>query len=249
MESHNFDLHRIFWGDTSFMLLAEIAFRAVIMYLFALILLRFISRRGFGTLSLFEIIIIIALGASIGEPMIDTTIPLVRAFVVVTVVILVMRATVFVVSRSNKMEDIIEGTACRIISNRRLDREGMRKVGYSQEEVALKLRLGGIQHLGQVKGAYVESNGDVSIFIYPLNQVQTGLPIAPPWDVCMPTFFIAGTDKAEQKGYSCITCGNTIFPPPGEVLPACSSCRKEKWVYTWDSLPEHNEYDPPQSEN
>lgn len=183
MNSHDFNLYRIFWGDTSLTLLAEIAFRTVIMYIYALILLRFISRRGFGTLSLFEIIIIIALGASIGEPMINTDIPLIRAFLVVAIVIIVMRTTVLLVSRSDKMEDIIEGTACRIVGNRRLDREGMRKVGYSQEEVALKLRLGGIEHLGQVKGAYVESNGDVSIFTYPTDQAKTGLPITPPWDV------------------------------------------------------------------
>lgn len=241
MNSHDFNLYRIFWGDTSLILLAEIAFRTVIMYIYAVILLRFISRRGFGTLSLFEIIIIIALGASIGEPMINTDIPLIRAFLVVAIVIIIMRATVLLVSWSHKMEDIIEGTACRIVGNCRLDREGMRKAGYSQEEVALKLRLGGIEHLGQVKGAYVESNGDVSIFTYPPNQAKTGLPITPPWDVCNPTFFFAGKDKADRKGYSCINCGNTILLQPDQVLPVCSSCVKGKWVYTWDSIQKHSD--------
>ena len=247
MNAHDFNLYRIFWGETSLTVLAEIAFRTVVMYIYALILLRFISRRGFGTLSLFEIIIIIGLGAAIGEPMMDTEIPLVRAFLVVGIVITVMRFTVLLVSLHSKVEDVVEGTACRIVSNRRLDREGMRKVGYSREEVALKLRLGGIKHFGQVKGAYVESNGDVSIFTYPPDQVQTGLPVTPPWDVCPPTFFTAGKDRANRQGYSCTYCGHTICMQPDEVLSTCSACEHDEWTYTWDCLPEHTEFDVSQT--
>lgn len=245
MHSNSFDFYRIFWGDTTLPLLLEIAFRTVVMYIYALVLLRFVSRRGFGNLSLFEIIIIIALGAAIGEPIIDTHIPLARAFLVAAVVIAVMRATVFMVSRSDRMEDIVEGTATRIVSSTRLDRDGMHRAGYSQEEVALKLRLGGIQHLGQVKGAYVESNGEVSIFTYPPGQVQSGLPIVPPWDVAMPQFFIAGKDKADRNGYSCLNCGNTIRVHLEQLLPVCPACDKSKWVYTWDCLKEHEDYNPP----
>ncbi len=242
MESESFDLYKIFWRDTSLMLLCEIAFRSLVMYLYALVLLRFVSRRGFGNLSLFEIIIIIALGAAVGEPMIDTDIPLVKAFLVVGVVIAVMRATVYVVSRSDRTEDIIEGTAVRIVENRLLDRSGMRKAGYSQEELALKLRLGGIHHLGQVKGAYVESNGEVSIFTYPDEQIQSGLPIVPPWDVSMPQFFFAEQDRADKSGYSCINCGTTVNVNKGEVLPTCPNCMKSKWVYTWDCFNDSEEY-------
>ena len=245
MHSINFDLYRIFWGDTTITLLIEIAFRSVVMYLYSLMLLRFVSRRGFGNLSLFEIIIIIALGAAIGEPMINTNIPLARGFLVTAVVIAVMRITVYVVSRSDKMEDIVEGTACRIVDSSRLDREGMHKAGYSQEELALKLRLGGIQHLGQVKGAYVESNGEVSIFTYPADQIQSGLPIVPPWDVIMPDFFIAEQDRADRDGYSCLNCGNTIRVQLNQLLPLCPACAKSKWVYTWDCRKGHEEYQLP----
>ena len=246
MPTPPFDLHHIFWGDTSLALLAEIAFRTVVMYGYALLLLRFISRRGFGTLSLFEIILIIALGAAIGEPMINTAIPLVRAFLVVSLVIGIMRLTVLVVRKSSKLEDVIEGTACRIVHNRHLDREGMRQVGYSREEVALKLRLGGIQHFGQVKGAYVESNGEVSIFTYPFEQIQAGLPLTPPWDVNPPPFFRAGQDHAQRAGYSCTYCGNTIRVPLGQVLAPCSDCGQGQWTYSWDYLDEHSEFDSAQ---
>lgn len=128
MNSQTFNLHQIFWGNTSPGLLAEIAFRTIITYVYALILLRFISRRGFGTLSLFEIIIIVALGSAVGDPMINPDMPLIRGFVVITIVILVMRATVFIVSKSSRAENVIEGTAGRIVYDRLLDRDGMKKL-------------------------------------------------------------------------------------------------------------------------
>lgn len=107
----------------------------------------------------------------------------------------------------------------------------------------MKLRLGGIQHLGQVKGAYVESSGDVSIFTYPADKVISGLPVIPPWDVKPPKFFVAAKDLADKEGYSCIYCGNIIRIELNKALPVYSNCGKMEWSYTWDSMDEHGDFD------
>lgn len=233
MNSHPSDLRHIFWGDTSWTLIAEIALRVVAMFVYALFLLRFISRRGFGSLSLFEIIIIVALGSAVGDPMLNPDVPLMRGFTVITVVILAMRATVYFVSLSRKATDVIEGTACRIIHERRLDWKGIKKVSYSREEVAMQLRIGGIKHLGQVKGAYVEANGEVSIFCYAEEKVRSGLPLFPPWDVEQPHFVHSGMISKESADYSCRHCGHTISIAAGSPLSACPHCGRDKWVFAW----------------
>lgn len=235
MNPHTFDLRHIFWGETSWIAIAEIAFRTVTMFAFALVLLRFISRRGFGLLSLFEITIIVALGSAVGDPMLNPDVPLVRGFVVITVVILAMRTTVYFVSRSAKATDIIEGTACRIVHQRRLDWKGIRNVSYSIEEVAMQLRISGIEHLGQVKGAYVEANGQLSVFTYPAEEVRPGLPVVPPYDVAEPRFFAAGEGGNGDADYSCRHCGETIHLHPGEPLPVCPHCGHKEWVHAWGS--------------
>ncbi len=59
---HSFDLYRIFLGDQPPGFFLEIMFRTVVMYLYVLLLLRLLGKRGMGQLSPFEFTIIIALG-------------------------------------------------------------------------------------------------------------------------------------------------------------------------------------------
>jgi hypothetical protein len=68
-EYQGFDLERMFIGEFSPVLLAEIAVRTVVMYVYALAVVRFIGKRGLGQVTPFEFVIVIALGSATGDPM------------------------------------------------------------------------------------------------------------------------------------------------------------------------------------
>src|SRR5687768_8186714 len=89
-----FDFQRIFLGDLPLEFALEVAFRTAFMFAFTVILVRLLGKRGMGQLSPFELVIIIALGSSVGDPMFYPDVPLFHAMVVVTVIVISQRALV-----------------------------------------------------------------------------------------------------------------------------------------------------------
>ena len=60
----------LLFGDEATSFLFEIAFRTFLMFILVLILLRLTGKRSIKQLSIFEIVMIIALGSAAGDPMI-----------------------------------------------------------------------------------------------------------------------------------------------------------------------------------
>lgn len=89
-----FDWKRIFLGDLEPAFALEVAFRTGFMFAYTIILVRLLGKRGIGQLSPFELVIIIALGSAVGDPMFYPDVPLFHAMVVVTVIVLLQRALV-----------------------------------------------------------------------------------------------------------------------------------------------------------
>ena len=75
-------------GKEGIFFLLEIAFRSFIMFILVLILLRLTGKRSIKQLSIFEIVMIIALGSAAGDPMIYKEIGILQATVVFIVVLI-----------------------------------------------------------------------------------------------------------------------------------------------------------------
>jgi uncharacterized membrane protein YcaP (DUF421 family) len=82
-----FDLQRMFLGDLPWWFTAEVIVRTIIMYAYSLLLVRLVSRRAVGQLSLIEFLLVIALGSAVGDPMFYHDVPLLHGMAVVTVVV------------------------------------------------------------------------------------------------------------------------------------------------------------------
>ena len=64
-----FDLQRMFMGEGSPLFLLEVVFRTCFMFVYTLLLVRMTGKRGIGDLSPFELLLVVALGSSVGDPM------------------------------------------------------------------------------------------------------------------------------------------------------------------------------------
>ncbi|WAC39854.1 DUF421 domain-containing protein [Pedobacter sp. SL55] len=214
---------KILIGDEDWNFIPEIMLRTLLMYLVVLIGLRILGKRGIKQLSIFELVVIISLGSAAGDPMFYREVGIVSAIAVFSVVILAYKITSYFVSKSKKVETLLEGSCTCVIENGRFAIENFKKEGLAQDEFFAELRLKSISHLGQVKLAILETSGSISLFFYPDAHVKNGLPI-------LPALFADQKQEIKYKDYySCAFCGITELLEP-TVKAICKCCKKDKWV-------------------
>ncbi|MEP9390280.1 DUF421 domain-containing protein [Mesorhizobium sp. KR9-304] len=222
-----FDFGRMLLGDEPPLFLFEIAFRTVVIYVYTLALIRWIGSRSVGQLSLVEFLLVIALGSAVGDAMFYPDVPLVHCLVVITVVILIDKALSFLLARSHRLEDVIEGKTVELIRDGVIRHEVLRQANFGQDELFEQLRMKDIEHVGQVRAAYLETNGNLSVFKASNAPNRPGLSVEPPWDVNPPRKLKAGDSHALTV--ACAQCGTVLGSRPGAVLPACPRCASTTW--------------------
>ena len=219
-----FDWQRLLWSaDAPPTFLFEIAFRCIVTYLLTLAALRITGRRGVRQLSLFELSIILALGSASGDAMFYHDVALAHTVVVFAVVMFLYVALNRLTEYSPRFSDWLEGKPVLLISEGAIMHEALRKQNLTKKELFGELRQLQIEHLGQVRLAYIEATGQTSAFFYPNNEVRPGLPILPEaLDNPLTTIAEAGT-------YACTECGQAValLPAPAH---ACQVCRGAGWL-------------------
>ena len=221
-----FDLRRMFLGDESLWFLAEVVFRTTFMFAYTLILVRITGKRGLGELSPFELLMVVALGSAVGDPMFYADVPLLHAMAVVTVIVLLQRCVAILVDHSEPIERFIESTSSRVAVDGVLDTETMHDEHFARDELFMLLREEGVEHLGQVKRAYLEPSGRISVWLYPNDEVRPGLPLIPATDPDYTEPIDARRSVPEPTELACCTCGTVRTATPGEVLGACTTCEE-----------------------
>jgi uncharacterized membrane protein YcaP (DUF421 family) len=229
--THSFDLYRIFIGDQPPIFFVEILFRTVVMYLYVLLVLRLMGKRGMGQLSPFEFTIIIALGSAVGDPMFYPEVPLLHCLAVVTVVVAMTRFVTYLSNRSEAVEDFLEGQPRCIVSDGELDLKALDGERFSREELFMLLREKGVRQLGQVQRAYLEPSGGVSAFQAPNDGCKPGLPVLPPYDEWTPPkgFTIEGAARNAELTYACWKCGHTERTN-AVAASTCNRCNGDDWI-------------------
>ena len=81
-----FEWRRILINDMPVEFLLEVAFRTIVMFFFLVVTLRLAGKRGVKQLSIYEVVIIVALGSAAGDPMFYKDVGLIPALLVFTIV-------------------------------------------------------------------------------------------------------------------------------------------------------------------
>ena len=218
-----FNWEELLLGSEDWAFLGETFFRSLIMFIVLLTGLRILGKRGVKQLSVFELVVIIGLGSAAGDPMFYKDVGLLPAIIVFAMVIGMYKLVTYLVGKSQKFEQLIEGMPVCLITEGRLTIENFEKEALAQDEFFAALRMASVMHLGQVEQAIIETTGSLSIYYYPDDQVKYGLPI-------LPELFDRKLDSIERSGiYSCTFCGYTteLAPAPSHTCPVCE---RKKWV-------------------
>jgi uncharacterized membrane protein YcaP (DUF421 family) len=220
------DWQRMLLGDEPPLYLLEIVVRTLIIYVYALALLRWLGSRTIGQLSTVEFLLVIALGSSVGDAMFYPDVPLLHALLVVTIVVLANKLLDMLIARFKVAERAIDGVPEEAIRDGAFCKDFLTSTSMGPSEMFQTLREHGIEHLGEVALAYVEADGGVAVFRR--KEAQPGLPIVPPWEIAHPPK-IRGDDLPPKAGpLACMKCGTVIETntAPGR----CPHCNRDEWT-------------------
>jgi uncharacterized membrane protein YcaP (DUF421 family) len=219
----NLDWKQVMLGDENWGFLPEIITRTLIMLIVILISLRVFGKRGVKQLSIFEIAVVIGLGSAAGDPMFYKDVGIIPAIIVFTLTVGLYKFITFLIGKSKKFEDIMEGKPICFVKDGIFSIENFKKESMGEDEFFAELRMQSVSQLGQIEFAIQETSGDMSIIFYPDEEVKYGLSVMPG--------SLDNWQKEIKKTdyYSCIFCGYTEkLKPIDECI--CPECKKNRWV-------------------
>jgi len=218
-----FDAERMFLTELPVTFLAEVAARTGFAYCAVFLFLKFSGRRGIRQLSLFELVVILTLGSAAGDVSFYQDVPLLPVAMVFATLLAMYRATTYVMTRSKRVEVWMEGKPVTVIEDGLYKLESLDRLNMSSSELFMELRQQGVEHLGQVRLAILETDGDVSLFFFEKDDVRAGLSVLPPshrkvWK------------EAPTEGlYCCTRCGCATPLSFGQQAQ-CTRCKNDEWT-------------------
>jgi uncharacterized membrane protein YcaP (DUF421 family) len=228
-EPYHFDLQRIFLGDLPLLFLGEVIFRTAIMYLYTLLLVRLLGKRGLGQLSPFDFVIVIALGSAVGDPMFYDDVPVLHGMAVITVVVGLQRALGWISDHNDRARRFINSEPRRLVFQGVVDRRGLLDEQLESEELFAALRLQGVRQLGEVELAYIEPSGAVSVVRR--DDADAGRPLVSRSDPDYPRPHQAGEPAPRDGGFACEACGYKLVLRAGQAFPGqCTCCACDRWL-------------------
>lgn len=222
-----FHLKGLLLGSEDWSFLPEMILRTFIMFIIIIVSLRLLGKRGVKQLSIFELVVIISLGSAAGDPMLYKDVGLLTALIAFIIVVGFYSLITFMIGKSPRFEKLLESKPVSLIKYGVFSVETFSKEALGEDEFFAELRMHGVSQLGQIEEAILESNGSISVFYYPEQDVKYGLPI-------MPDSLAASHESIKENAYyACVFCGYTEkLKPVGSH--ACPECQKLKWVKASD---------------
>jgi len=141
--------------------------RIVVMYVFVLFILRIAGKRRLAHLSPMDLIIIIALGSAVGDVLIypQDIVGIANAMVAITSIVALQILMSKISEHSPFMSYILNGKPTLLIKNGRILAKSLDDEDISKEDLTEMLRVHSISKICNVKEAYLERSGDLSVLL------------------------------------------------------------------------------------
>lgn len=142
-------------------------FRAIILYILVLVVMRMMGKREIGQLQPFEFAISIMIADLATIPMAETGVPISNGIVAMSG-LLVMHLIISVLNiKSTKAREIICGKPAILIFRGKIDQKVLRKERFTINELEERLRDNNIFNIGDVEYAILETSGQVTVIPKP----------------------------------------------------------------------------------
>ena len=159
-------------------------FRAIILYLIVLIVMRLMGKREIGQLQPFELAISIMIADLASIPMTEIGIPIFNGIIPI-LGLLVMHLIISVVNlKSLKAREIICGKPNILIYRGKINEKALKKERFTINELQERLRGNNVVNLGDVEYAILETSGEVTVIQKPekRNTIPEDFNIVPDYE-------------------------------------------------------------------
>ncbi len=142
-------------------------FRAIVLYIIVLVVMRLMGKREIGQLQPFELAISIMIADLATLPMAETGIPISNGIIPI-LGLLVMHLVISILNmKSTKAREIICGKPSILIFRGKVDQKVLKKERFTINELEERLRDNNIFNIGDVEYAVLETSGQVTVIPKP----------------------------------------------------------------------------------
>jgi len=142
-------------------------FRAIVLYILVLVVMRLMGKREISQLQPFELAISIMIADLASIPMTEAGIPLSNGIVPI-LGLLMMHLIISIINlKSNRAREIICGKPSLLIYRGRIDEQVLKKERVTVNELQERLRGNNVVNIGDVEYAILETSGEVTIIQKP----------------------------------------------------------------------------------
>ncbi len=143
--------------------LSEVAFHAIVIYLFLILGLRFTGRRQMGQLTVVDLVIIIMMGSAVETAMVAGNTSLLAGLVCAATLFLGNRLLTLAMLRSKRLRHLVVGGPVLLVHDGRIIEEHLRRTGLTEADVLEALRERENPSLDKVRFAVLETDGTINV--------------------------------------------------------------------------------------
>lgn len=140
----------------------QMSIRGVLLFLWALILIRTGGRRAFGRNAAFDIVLAVIIGSNISRAVTGNA-AFVPTAITCAVLVLLHAGITRLTYHSTFWGKLFKGRRTHLVHDGELDWHAMRRVGITERDLREAARLQGVDEIRQIRDAYMERNGDISV--------------------------------------------------------------------------------------
>lgn len=142
-------------------------FRAIILYILVLIVMRLMGKREIGQLQPFELAISIMIADLASIPMTDTGVPISNGIIPI-LGLLVMHLIISMINmKSIRAREVICGKPTILIYRGKINEKALKKERFTINELEERLRGNNVFNLGDVEYAILETSGQITVIQKP----------------------------------------------------------------------------------
>jgi uncharacterized membrane protein YcaP (DUF421 family) len=140
----------------------DLVLRAVVVFVFVLLLTRVIGKRELGTLQPFDLILLIVLGDALQQGLTQDDYSLTGAILVVGTIALLQVFVSWLSFRFPRTRPILEGEPVIIVQDGKVIERNLKRERLTVEEITEEARKQQIAHLSDIRYAVLETGGQIS---------------------------------------------------------------------------------------
>jgi uncharacterized membrane protein YcaP (DUF421 family) len=140
----------------------DIVIRAIVLYLFILLLTRAVGRRELSTLEPFDLILLVTIGDLVQQGVTQNDFSVTGSLLAVGTIGILTVVFSYLPWRFQLLRPVLEGVPTIVVQDGSIVEKNLKRHRLTQEEIGASARLQNIPSLTQVQWAVLETNGQIS---------------------------------------------------------------------------------------